>query len=112
FQYNLQAGTFADIIASQLQLTTLPRPYGAMQLATDGKIYVAKNSQFYIDVIDNPNTVGVGCTYQYEYLYLNGNRSRLGLPPFIQSFLQIDDIQFDNVCLGDVTEFYLTDVVD
>src|SRR5690606_15295444 len=39
FQYNLQAGTFADIIASQLQLTTLPRPYGAMQLATDGKIY-------------------------------------------------------------------------
>lgn len=105
FQYNLQAGNPTDIINSQLQLTTLPRPYGALQLATDGKIYIAKNSQFYIDVIDNPNIVGLGCNYQYEHLYLNGRRSKLGLPPFIQTFLQIDDIQVENVCFGDTSLF-------
>jgi len=112
FQYNLQAGSVSDIINSQLKLTTLPRPYCGMQLATDGKIYIAKSSQFKIDVIDNPNIVGIGCNYQFEYLYLGGRRSRLGLPPFIQTFLQIEDIQFENVCLGDTTNFSLTDIVD
>lgn len=112
FQYNLQAGSSTDIINSQLELTSLPRPYGALQLATDGKIYVAKNNQFYIDVIDNPNVVGLGCNYQFEYLYLDGRRSKFGLPPFIQTFLLIDDIQFENVCFGDTTSFSLTDTVD
>lgn len=112
YQYNLQAGSSTDIINSQLELTSLPRPYGALQLATDGKIYIAKSNQFYIDVIDNPNVVGLGCNYQFEYLYLNGRRSKFGLPPFIQTFLLIDDIQFENVCFGDTTNFSLTDAVD
>lgn len=112
FQFNLEAGSSADIVNSQLPLISLPRPYGAMQLATDGKIYIAKNNQFYIDVIDNPNIVGQGCNYQFEHLYLDGRRSKLGLPPFIQTFLLIDDIQFENVCFGDTTNFSLTDTVD
>lgn len=112
FQYNLQAGSSLDIINSQLQLTTLPRPYAALQLATDGKIYVAKTNQFYIDVINNPNVVGAGCGYLFESLYLDGKRSKSGLPPFIQTFLLIDDIQFENVCFGDTTNFSLTDTVD
>lgn len=112
FQYNLEAGTSFEIINSQLQITTLPRPYAALQLATDGIIYVAKTNQFYIDVIDNPNIVGAGCGYQFESLYLDGKRSRLGLPPFIQTFLLIDDIQFENDCFGDNTSFSLTDTVD
>lgn len=112
YQYDLQAGSSTDVINSQLQLTSLPRPYGALQLATDGKIYIAKNNQFYIDVIDNPNIVGLGCNYQFEHLYLGGQRSKFGLPPFIQTFLLIDDIQFENVCFGDTTSFSLTDTVD
>ncbi len=112
FQFNLEAGSSTDIVNSQLPLISLPRPYGAMQLATDGKIYIAKNNQFYIDVIDNPNIVGLGCNYQFEHLYLGGQRSKLGLPPFIQTFLLIDDIQFENVCFGDTTNFSLTDTVD
>lgn len=112
FQYNLQAGSTTNIINSRLQLTTLQRPYGALQLATDGKIYIAKSNQFYIDVIDNPNIVGIGCNYQFEHLYLGGQRSKFGLPPFIQTFLLIDDIQFENVCFGDITSFSLTDTVD
>lgn len=114
FQYNLEAGSSDDIIASQLELTTLPRPYGGMQLATDGKIYIAKSGQKYIDFIDQPNVVGLGCGYQYEALYIgDGDRfSRLGLPPFIQSFLFIENILFEKICFGDATEFSLTDTVD
>ncbi len=112
FQYNLEAGSPIDIVNSQLALISLPIPFGALQLATDGRIYIAKNNQLYIDVIDNPNIVGLGCNYQYEHLYLDGRRSKLGLPPFIQSFLLIDDIQFENVCFGDTTNFSLTDTVD
>lgn len=104
FQYNLQAGNLQEIISSEVKLTTLQKPYAAMQLASDGKIYIAKTNQFYIDVIDNPNIIGVGCNYQYEHLYLGGRRSRSGLPPFIQSFFQIG-FTAQNVCFGNTTQF-------
>jgi len=112
YQYNLQTGSPTNIITSQLVLTTLPRPYGAMQLASDGKIYIAKAGKFYIDFITNPNILGTGCSYQYEGLYLGGRRSRLGLPPFIQSYLEIEDITFTDTCFGDATAFTLTNTVD
>lgn len=104
YQFNLEAGSSADIINSKVQLTTLPRPYGALQLATDGRIYIAKKNRMYIDVIDNPNVVGAGCEYQFEHLYLGGQKSELGLPPFIQTFF-IVGFQFENVCFGDTTQF-------
>jgi len=104
YQYNLQAGNAQDIINSQLLITTLPRPYAAMQLAKNGKIYVAKFNQQIIDVIDNPNVIGLGCNYQFEHLSLNGRFSRSGLPPFIQSFFNIG-FQIQNTCEGDATQF-------
>ncbi len=104
YQYNLKAGSSSQIINSQVLLTTLPRPYCAMQLATNGKIYIAKVSQQVIDVIHKPNIIGLGCDYGFEYLSLNGRFSRLGLPPFIQSFFQVG-FQFENVCEGQFTQF-------
>ncbi len=112
YQYNLEAGSSAGIVASQFLITTIRRPYAGMQLATNGKIYVAKPNQLNIDVIDNPNAIGVACNFQYEHLFLGGRKSQSGLPPFIQSFLLIEDIQFENVCFGDVTSFSLKDTVD
>ncbi len=104
YQYNLTAGSGADIISSQVELTSLPRPYGALQLAPDGKIYVAKNNQLVIDVIDNPNLVGVNCEYQFEHFDLGGRRSKLGLPPFIQTFFNVG-FTYENVCQGNETQF-------
>ncbi|PHS10571.1 MAG: hypothetical protein COA88_02160 [Kordia sp.] len=104
YQFNLAAGTPTAIINSKLEVSPIPRPYGSLQLAPDGKIYIAKAYKFYIDVIDNPNIIGTGCNYQYEQLYLGGNRSVAGLPPFIQSFFQIG-FQFENLCLGNNTQF-------
>ena len=114
FQYNLEAGTPTAIADSQLELTTSSAGYAGMQLATDGKIYIAKSNQKYIDFIDQPDEVGFGCGYQFESLYLgDGDRfSKLGLPPFIQSFLFTENILLEKVCFGDATKFSLTGMVD
>lgn len=112
YQYNLEAGTSSDIINSQLLVSPTPRAYAAMQIATDGKIYIARFDNQYLDTIDNPNVIGPGCNYSFESIYLEGRLSQSGLPPFIQSFFQIDDIQFENMCFGDATTFALSDPID
>ena len=112
FQFNLQAGSSSDIYNSRLSISSIPSAYAALQLASDGKIYVAKAGQTNIDVIGNPNIIGTGCNYQFEGLYLGSRVSKAGLPPFIQSFLQIEDIQFENTCIGNTTNFSYTSTVD
>ena len=54
---------------------------GSLQLGPDGKIYVARNSTN-LSVINNPNVVGVGCSYSNLSISLAGRSSRMGLPNF------------------------------
>src|SRR5690554_1205427 len=79
YQFNLDAGSSSQIINSIFEVSPETNPYGALQLAPNGKVYVAKDNQFYLDVIENPNEIGIGCSYQFEHIYLNGRRSKLGL---------------------------------
>lgn len=104
YQFDLTSDDPTDIINSQLQLIATPDTYAAMQLATNGRIYVAKASRGYLDVIENPNVVGTGCNYVYESLFLDGRMSTAGLPPFIQSFFIIG-FNSENFCLGETTAF-------
>ena len=107
-QYNLLAGTTANIVASEVVLISVPNEgFASLQIAPDGKIYVARQNQFYIDFIANPNVIGIGCNYNYQGLPLNGALSNLGLPTFIQSFFTAS-IQVDNTCLGDITDFLIS----
>lgn len=104
-QYNLQAGTLSNIIASQVVLISVSNEgFASMQIAPDGKIYIARQNKPYIDYIENPDISGLGCNYNYEGLYLNGRESKLGLPTFIQSFFTAR-ILFDNNCLGEASTF-------
>jgi gliding motility-associated-like protein len=106
-QYNLLAGSTANIIASEVVLVSVSNEgFASLQIAPDGKIYVARQDQFYIDFIANPNVIGTGCNYNYQGLPLNGALSNLGLPTFIQSFFTAS-IQVDNTCLGDITDFLI-----
>ncbi len=67
--------------------------YGMIQLAPDGKLYVARNNQQFLDVINNPNTVGPGCGYTAAGFGLNvGSQSFMGLPNFIPSTLTAQPI--------------------
>lgn len=112
YQYNIQAGSPTAIINSKLILANdISKAYAALQLATDGKIYLTK-IESYLDVIVQPNIIGVGANYQVNGVFLGGRDSKFGLPPFIQSFLQIEGIQFENVCFGEHTNLSLTDSVD
>jgi gliding motility-associated-like protein len=90
-QFNLLA---SNISASKTVITQEPnRTFGALQLAPDGKIYIAQyfrnnpNSFFNVDspygflsVINNPNGVGNTCNFVLDGFNLSGKLSLLGLP--------------------------------
>ncbi|MAB48188.1 MAG: hypothetical protein CMC05_06115 [Flavobacteriaceae bacterium] len=105
-QFNLEA---ADINNSQVVLYTNTGNRGAIQLGPDGKVYITNPSFIsFMDVINNPEELGLACNYEENGISLApGTSTRLGLPPFIQSFL-IARIQSENTCLGDNTEFSIT----
>lgn len=103
-QFNLNEGTASDISDSRILLSNeIGIGFSAIQLAPDGKLYISKSSG-YLDVINSPNTLGLDCDYIVDGLYLDGRESRLGLPPFIQSYF--NGFKFENTCLGSITQFY------
>lgn len=104
YQYNLNAGSASDIINSQVTLISSPEPFSSLQLGPDNRIYVAKNQSPFLDIIENPNLLGLACGYQYDSLYLEGRISALGLPTFIQSFFLVR-FQVENTCYGEGSVF-------
>lgn len=116
FQYNMLAGTGAQIIASRT-LVASENNYGmgGIQCGPDGKMYVAKsnNNSFTfgsdsIDVITNPNALGVACGYQVNGQYLGGagiNQSFWGLAAFVEDFLtqQVSATMTYTSCNGNST---------
>ncbi|RDY60780.1 T9SS type B sorting domain-containing protein [Flagellimonas nanhaiensis] len=80
---------------------------GALQLAIDGKIYVAHHGESSLAAINDPNLSGLACNYQDNVVSLGVATSALGLPPFIQSYFLVG-FSADNLCLGDATEFNVT----
>ncbi|KAB2913096.1 MAG: gliding motility-associated C-terminal domain-containing protein [Bacteroidetes bacterium] len=90
YQFDVSLPTDAEIVASKTRISTTPgtpRTLGAMQLAADGKIYVAVMSSKKLDVIGNPNQKGVGCGYVEGGIVMTGMLTfvRLGLPNFIEN---------------------------
>lgn len=105
YQFNLDAGSDTEIINSRITIqNNYGTTYGAMQLGPDSKIYVAIYNAEYIEIIDNPNIVGLGCNYIPVGIYLEGRESQIGLPPFIQSFFNVG-FQAEDVCEGETTQF-------
>jgi uncharacterized protein Usg len=51
-------------------------------LAPDGKIYHARFGKYSLGVINNPNLIGLSCTYVADGFYLSGRISTFGLPNF------------------------------
>lgn len=89
-QYDLQAGSAENIIASQYVLKSPDHDgwSGALQIAPDGKIYLTIYAKSFLGVINNPNLRGAACNYVYEGFALNGASGQLGLPTFIQSYFE------------------------
>lgn len=92
YQINLEAGSAQEMLDTKVQLAKYNDrySYGSLQLAPDGKIYLARNFLEYLSVIEEPDTLGWACIYVNEALFLNDKLCGLGLPTFIQSFMTTD----------------------
>lgn len=124
-QFDLTSGSPSTILNTRFQVnkdtTGYPPNGGAMQLATNGKVYISANSSW-LDVINNPNAVGISCNYQQKALILTDcpvlAYSTWGLPNFVESYFQTPvpgnacfnsiaaDFQFTDTCLNSVTKFF------
>lgn len=90
-QFDISLPTSAEIIASAIKISppgTPGMPLGALQLAPDGKIYVAVMGSRTLDAISSPNTKGVGCNYVQQAISFPTTSQafvKLGLPNFIDN---------------------------
>ena len=114
YQYNLMAGSSTDIINSGILVgTSTAVRIGALQLGPDGKIYVAKLSNSFLGVINNPDALGIACNYMDDAVFLNGRRSQVGLPTFMQShFYPQFKFNYTKNCAGDSIFFSVTDTTN
>jgi len=100
FQFDLNAN---NIAASKMLVATLQQSPGAMQLAPNGKIYIAMAETDKLSVINNPDKIG-NCNLGVNSIDLQGRVCLLGLPSFNQSLLYTK-VSADNLCTGNTTGF-------
>ncbi|MCP4709039.1 MAG: lactonase family protein, partial [Planctomycetes bacterium] len=84
YQWDLNAGTPVDIIASQFVVSSQVNQYGALQLGPDGKMYCSRVGTSYLAVINDPNALGAACNYVHDGFFLGafGQSAHVGLPNF------------------------------
>jgi hypothetical protein len=88
FQWDLCAGTNSAIVASKASVGTSTVFYGSLQLAPNGKIYVARLGKTDLGVVNNPNLAGTACNYVDAGQSVLPKTSSLGLPNFVSSLLR------------------------
>lgn len=87
YQYNLNAGNFAAVLASKTHIIQNgPDSWREMQLAPDGKIYIARAGKTYLSIIEYPNNLYPTCNYIDSAIYLGGQYSSWGLPNYITGY--------------------------
>jgi len=94
YQWNLCAGSYSAIVNSRFKITSLNS--SAMQLAKDGKIYVARLNKQMLGVINNPNQAGAACNYVAQAQSIVPALCSYGLPNFISEPPKIPFTYFIN----------------
>ncbi len=92
YQFDIGSGNAQQIQASMTLIGVTPVINGSMQLAVDGKIYLAHDNtltqgHYFLSVIHQPDVAGTGCNFQYNDFYLANGKSLQGLPSFPVNFL-------------------------
>ncbi|MEY4930283.1 MAG: hypothetical protein RI909_1007 [Bacteroidota bacterium] len=88
YQYDLESYPIKD---SQIILENVPEFWdnpSQLQLAPDGKIYVAKRDNYFLGIINKPNERGENCEYVNRGMMLpvGKNFCGAGLPNFLSSY--------------------------
>jgi gliding motility-associated-like protein len=80
-QWNLCAGSATAIANSKYTVyNSTGGRRAALQLAIDGKIYIAREAEQFLSVINNPNLLGSSCNYVDQGPSIAPNGCRYGLP--------------------------------
>ena len=103
FQYSLINQMETEINASAT-LIAEGNNY-AMQLAPDGKIYIAKENKSQLSRINFPNKQGKACEFVEIALHFKNGNSLMGLPNFVSTWFYKPDFDYQNHCLNDSTIF-------
>ena len=112
YQWNMLAGSPAAIANSKTVIGEFLEPNslgGALQMASDGKIYIAVKNKQYLAGITEPDELGVACAFDENAVWLNNKRSEWGLPTFIQSYFNNLWINHNNQCIEEEISFHLND---
>jgi hypothetical protein len=86
YQYNMLAGSASAIRASQTQLANITGLSVAIQLAPNGKIYLAAYNRNSLNSIEQPNLLGSACNFRVGSIPLGGKLGQNGLPNFPNAF--------------------------
>lgn len=83
--------------------------YGSLQLGPDGKIYISTLVDYFtfLPYINNPDTTGIGCNFNYGFWLGNNAANRVSLLDFNQSYFNKPGIVFENTCESQSTNFSL-----
>lgn len=86
-------------------ISNQPDKYGILQMGPDGTIYAAIENGDYLATISNPNASANNINFNHNGLYLQGGKSSIGLPKFVNSFTEEIVFQAEDVCVGEPTPF-------
>ncbi|MDX9790287.1 MAG: hypothetical protein RBT61_05620 [Candidatus Kapabacteria bacterium] len=104
YSYNVAGHDSAAIKSTEVLIIkdTNSKSFGALQLAPNGKIYLALNGSKYLGVINNPDEYGGDCYYSDTTVYVGDvaeKKVRLGLPNFNQGLFNFSvKIDYQDVC--------------
>lgn len=110
-QYDISKTDSTEIAASKTEIaTSTTQQFGALQMGSDGRIYVAIPGQTSLGVIENPNA-GFLDSLRFDPVgqTLGGKKSQLGLPNQVANFnsppSSSPGLSHDGECAGDTTTF-------
>ena len=109
YQYDVSSGDSSTILASQIFIDSINVAGGQLLLGPDCKIYHTRYFTSYLDVIENPNTPGVGCNFTQMSIDISPGSCILGLPNMTR--LHSQDFRKDSIvvlslgCKGDTACF-------
>ena len=115
YQFDISKTTEQQIKDSKTQIGKISGLPGALQLAPNGKIYLAVSGKNYLSVIFSPNKPGIDCGFRKKGVSLGTGLNRvstLGLPTFVSTFFEGDGFIYSDVCFGDETQFYFTSIYE
>ncbi|WP_428667315.1 PKD domain-containing protein [Runella sp.] len=117
WQYDISLGDSSRIADSKILVdSSATKVYGALQIGSDGKIYLAIKDSQYLGVINEPDQDSQDeVQFVQNGIFLGGKLSQLGLPNFVQNFTEQSSgpgFTYSDTCSNQATNFQASPLCD